>query len=57
MTGDAVDVGPTEAAYWMDRYSERFGLCRTYANEVWHYELRAGRACPEMVSDASARQR
>lgn len=57
VTGDAVDVGPTEAAYWMDRYSERFGLCRTYANEVWHYELRAGRACPEMVSDASARQR
>ncbi|CAM3720002.1 M15 family metallopeptidase [Tsukamurella ocularis] len=57
VTGDAVDVGPTEAAYWMDRYSERFGLCRTYANEVWHYELRTGRACPEPASDAAARQR
>ena len=55
--GDAVDVGPTDAAYWMDRYSERFGLCRTYANEVWHYELRNGSSCPEQVSDASARQR
>lgn len=57
VTGDAVDIGPTDAAYWMDRYSERFGLCRTYANEVWHYELRTGASCPEMVSDASARQR
>ncbi len=57
VTGDAVDVGPTDAAYWMDRHSERFGLCRTYANEVWHYELRSGTSCPEMVSDASARQR
>ncbi|KXP11776.1 hypothetical protein AXK57_21225 [Tsukamurella pulmonis] len=57
VTGDAVDVGPTDAAYWMDRYSERFGLCRTYANEVWHYELRNGSSCPEQVSDASARQR
>ncbi|TWS21479.1 M15 family metallopeptidase [Tsukamurella asaccharolytica] len=57
VTGDAVDVGPAAAAYWMDRHGERFGLCRTYANEVWHYELRAGRVCPEMVSDASARQR
>ncbi|NMD57100.1 MULTISPECIES: M15 family metallopeptidase [Tsukamurella] len=57
VTGDAVDVGPTEAAYWMDRYSERFGLCRTYANEVWHYELRTGASCPELVTDASARQR
>ncbi|GAA1083644.1 M15 family metallopeptidase [Tsukamurella spumae] len=57
VTGDAVDVGPTDAAYWMDRYSGRFGLCRTYANEVWHYELRCRASCPEMVSDASARRR
>lgn len=57
VTGDAVDVGPTDAAYWMDRYSERFGLCRTYANEVWHYELRTGATCPDPVANAAERQR
>lgn len=57
VTGDAVDIGPTDAAYWMDANAERFGLCRTYANEVWHYELRTGAVCPEQVADASARRR
>lgn len=50
--GKAVDVGPTAAAAWMDRNAERFGLCRTYANELWHYELRAGSACPAQKADA-----
>lgn len=57
VTGDAVDVGPTDAAYWLSRYGEDYGLCRTYENEVWHYELRSGRVCPDLVADASERQR
>ncbi len=50
--GAAADVGPASAAAWMTRNSERFGLCRTYANEAWHYELREGDACPEPKADA-----
>lgn len=53
--GDAVDIGPTDAAYWMQRHGARFGLCQTFANEVWHYELRVepGGYCPSPAGDAS----
>lgn len=37
--GEAVDVGPTDAYYWMAQYGADFGLCQVYANEPWHYEL------------------
>jgi hypothetical protein len=59
VAGDAVDIGPTSAALWMDANAARFGLCRVYANEVWHYELRpAGRTtCPSLVQDAAHRVR
>lgn len=53
--GDAADIGPTAAAYWMDQNAGRFGLCRTYANEVWHYELNpsGSRECPAMKENAA----
>jgi zinc D-Ala-D-Ala carboxypeptidase len=51
--GAAADVGPTAAAYWMDRNAERFGLCRTYANEIWHYEVRPADGCPPQKGDAA----
>lgn len=53
--GQAVDIGPTDAAYWMQRHGTRFGLCQTFANEVWHYERRVepGGSCPVPASDAS----
>ncbi|WP_068745417.1 M15 family metallopeptidase [Tsukamurella pseudospumae] len=57
VTGDAVDIGPDEAARWMSRNGERYGLCRIYENEIWHYERRSGRMCPDLVADASERQR
>ncbi|GAB3134000.1 hypothetical protein GCM10027289_24910 [Tsukamurella serpentis] len=57
VSGDAVDIGPTAAAYWMSRHGERFGLCRIYRNEVWHYELKTGTRCPVLVADAAARRR
>ncbi|WP_394162693.1 D-alanyl-D-alanine carboxypeptidase family protein [Galactobacter valiniphilus] len=50
--GSAADVGPASAAAWMTRNAERFGLCRTYANEAWHYELREGDRCPAPKADA-----
>ncbi|MEU3016898.1 MULTISPECIES: M15 family metallopeptidase [unclassified Nocardiopsis] len=56
VTGAAVDVGRTDAAYWFARHGARFGLCQTYANEVWHYELAVepGGTCPAPLEDASA---
>ncbi len=55
VTGDAVDVGPTDAAFWMLRHGPDFGLCQVYANEVWHYELLVdpGGTCPPLQQDAS----
>lgn len=56
VTGEAVDVGPTDADDWFIRYGSDYGLCQTYANEMWHFELAVepGDTCPEPISDASA---
>lgn len=56
VTGDAVDVGPTDAAYWMAEHGSRYGLCQVYANEIWHYELltRPGGTCPEARPDSAS---
>lgn len=56
VTGEAVDIGPTDAALWLSAHGSDHGLCQTYVNEPWHYELRPeavdGR-CPRMYADAS----
>jgi zinc D-Ala-D-Ala carboxypeptidase len=46
VSGDAVDIGPTDAAAWLSQHGAAYGLCRIYGNEPWHYELR-----PEAVAD------
>lgn len=54
VSGDAVDVGPWDAADWLDRHGAAFGLCRTYVNEPWHFELRpdaAANGCPRQYLD------
>jgi len=53
--GLALDVGPTAGALWLGRHGLEFGLCRTYANEVWHFEmLPDGQTeCPQMHEDSS----
>jgi len=57
VTGDAVDIGPTDAADWLSRHGADCGLCQIFANEIWHYELAAtpGGRCPEMYADSSSR--
>lgn len=40
VAGQAVDVGPVEAAAWLTEHGVAYGLCRTYRNEPWHFELR-----------------
>src|SRR5829696_2185610 len=56
VSGDAVDIGPTDGATWLGRHGADYGLCQTYANETWHFELLTtpGGACPEMLVDGSA---
>jgi LAS superfamily LD-carboxypeptidase LdcB len=56
VTGHAVDVGPTDADSWLRQHGADYGLCQTYANEMWHFELMIapGGACPSPITDASA---
>lgn len=53
--GEAVDIGPAAGAAWLETYGVRFGLCRRYANEPWHFERLApavGSACPALEPHA-----
>jgi len=52
--GAAVDIGATDADYWLIEHGSAFGLCQTYANEIWHFELATtpGGDCPELLPDA-----
>jgi hypothetical protein len=52
--GDAVDIGPSGAAAWLSQQGARYGLCRIYANEPWHFELRpeaGANGCPPEYPD------
>jgi LAS superfamily LD-carboxypeptidase LdcB len=54
VSGDAVDIGPSEARAWLSRHGAEYGLCQIYGNEPWHYELRPGagdQGCPPMYAD------
>ncbi len=49
--GLAVDVGSPAAAAWLEKHGVRYGLCRRYVNEGWHFERLApaiGQQCPAM---------
>jgi D-alanyl-D-alanine carboxypeptidase len=54
VSGDAVDIGPVDAAAWLSEHGAAYGLCRIYGNESWHYELRPDAVddgCPPMYAD------
>jgi hypothetical protein len=56
VSGDAVDIGPSDAAVWLSRHGAGYGLCQVYGNEPWHYELRPraiDRGCPAMYADSA----
>jgi D-alanyl-D-alanine carboxypeptidase len=46
VSGDAVDIGHSDATAWLSKHGAEYGLCQIYRNEPWHYELR-----PKAVSD------
>lgn len=54
VSGDAVDIGPADAAEWLSGHGAGYGLCQIYRNEPWHYERRTeaiDRGCPRMYAD------
>jgi D-alanyl-D-alanine carboxypeptidase len=54
VSGDAVDIGSFDATAWLSAHGTKYGLCRIYRNESWHFELRPeaiGRGCPRMYAD------
>jgi zinc D-Ala-D-Ala carboxypeptidase len=54
VSGDAVDIGPSDAAAWLSEHGAEYGLCQIYGNEPWHYELRpeaSDHGCPAMYAD------
>jgi hypothetical protein len=54
VSGNAVDIGPSDAASWLSQQGARYGLCQIYGNEPWHFELRAeavNDGCPSMYAD------
>lgn len=59
VTGEAIDVGPRAGAGWLQRNGSRYGLCRPFDNEWWHFERLTvpGTPCPPRVANASVRKR
>ena len=54
VSGDAVDIGPSDAATWLSKHGAEYGLCQIYRNEPWHYELSPeaiDHGCPSMYAD------
>ncbi|MDA3147247.1 M15 family metallopeptidase [Leucobacter sp. UCMA 4100] len=54
VSGHAVDIGDLEATSWLQREGAAYGLCQTYANEVWHFEFvpeAVAEGCPEPYRD------
>ena len=54
VSGDAVDIGHSDATAWLSEHGAKYGLCQTYSNEPWHYELRPeaiDHGCPPMYAD------
>jgi D-alanyl-D-alanine carboxypeptidase len=55
VAGEAIDVGGQGADHWLIANGSGFGLCRIYANELWHFELAtdAEGRCPALLPNAA----
>jgi zinc D-Ala-D-Ala carboxypeptidase len=54
VSGDAIDIGPSDGTAWLSEHGAEYGLCQIYSNEPWHYELRPvaiDHGCPPMYAD------
>jgi LAS superfamily LD-carboxypeptidase LdcB len=54
--GKAVDIGPRTAMAWLEKNGWRYGLCRRYDNEPWHFEALTtpGKRCPALQVSGAA---
>ncbi|MFG1910940.1 M15 family metallopeptidase [Kribbella sp. NPDC048928] len=55
--GKAVDIAPAAAMTWLDKNGWRYGVCRRYDNEPWHFEALTtpGTKCPPREPHAVAK--
>lgn len=54
VSGEAADLGQSDATAWLSQHGAEYGLCQIYRNERWHYELRpdaVDSGCPAMYAD------
>jgi zinc D-Ala-D-Ala carboxypeptidase len=54
VSGDAIDIGHSDATAWLSEHGAEYGLCQIYSNEPWHYERRpeaSDHGCPPMYAD------
>ena len=54
VSGDAVDIGHSDATAWLSEHGAEYGLCQIYGNEPWHYERRpeaVEEGCPPVYAD------
>ncbi|WP_349866354.1 M15 family metallopeptidase [Leifsonia sp. WHRI 6310E] len=53
VAGDAVDIATADAMDFLNRFGAEWGICQTYANEMWHFELltEPGGECPAPAAD------
>ena len=53
VSGKAVDIQTADAMDFLSRFGSEWGLCQTYANERWHFELLTGPGgdCPAPLAD------
>jgi D-alanyl-D-alanine carboxypeptidase len=54
VSGNAADLGPSDARAWLSEHGAGYGLCQIYGNEPWHYELRSQAidgGCPPRYAD------
>jgi D-alanyl-D-alanine carboxypeptidase len=54
VSGEAVDIGSSDAMGWLSEHGAQYGLCQIYNNEPWHYELRPDarhHGCPPLYAD------
>ncbi|MEY9891757.1 hypothetical protein ABIA35_005767 [Catenulispora sp. MAP12-49] len=50
--GYAMDIAPPSAASWLEASQGKYGLCRRYADETWHFEYQARyktQGCPALL--------
>ncbi|MEV4311303.1 D-alanyl-D-alanine carboxypeptidase family protein [Actinocrispum sp. NPDC049592] len=49
--GIAADIQPLSAAGWVERSAGKYGWCRRYENEPWHFEYDPGyvNGCPALL--------